>query len=114
MPRPSIIVIDGKPHRWSDIQRLRKEQLAASFQAPQLALFDGLPDDRRPAHERSASDRYRQPGLFTLAGGIAIRRPLPIVPQTTVCAPAGPGSVTMPPQPREKAQNSCQNQRAIS
>jgi hypothetical protein len=66
MPRPSIIVIDGKPHRWSDIQRLRKEQLTASVQARQLTLFDGLPDDRRPAHERSASERYRQPGLFTL------------------------------------------------
>ena len=66
MPRPAIIVIDGKPYRWSHLQRLRREQLAASFQARQLALFDGLPEDSRPAHERSASDRYRQPGLFTL------------------------------------------------
>jgi hypothetical protein len=66
MPRPSTILIDGKPYRWSDLQQLRRDQRAAEAQARQLALFDNLPDDRRPAHERSASKRYRQPGLFTL------------------------------------------------
>ena len=65
MSRPAILVIDGKPYRWRHLQRLRREQLAASFQARQLALFDSLPEDSRPAHERSASERYRQSGLFT-------------------------------------------------
>ena len=66
MARPSLIVIDGKPYRWRDIQQLRREQRAATERAMQLALFDNLPDDSRPAHERTASDRYQQPSLFTL------------------------------------------------
>ena len=66
MPRPAILILDGKPYRWSDLQRLRREQRAASVQARQLALFDNLHEDCRPAHERNASERYRQPGLFTL------------------------------------------------
>jgi hypothetical protein len=52
MRRPATILIDGKPYRWKDLV--------------QLALFDNLPDDSRPAHKRTASDRYRQPSLFTL------------------------------------------------
>ena len=66
MARTSIILIDGKPYRWSDITRLRKEQLAANRRERQPALFPDLPDDRRPAYERTASDRHRQPSLFTL------------------------------------------------
>jgi hypothetical protein len=65
MPRPSIVILDGKPYRWRDLQPLRREQRAAGLQARQPALFDTLPEDRRPAHERTASDRYRQPTLFT-------------------------------------------------
>jgi hypothetical protein len=57
--------IDGKRYRWADLLRLRREQRAATPQAQQLALFDALPADRRPAGERTASDRYRQPSLFT-------------------------------------------------
>ena len=38
----------------------------------------------------------------------------PAVPQTTVSTPAWPGGVTEPQQPRKKAQNPCQKQRAIS
>ena len=66
MTRPSIIHIDGKPYRWSDLARLRKEQLAARRQDRQPALFADLPHDRRPAYERTAADRHRQPSLFTL------------------------------------------------
>jgi hypothetical protein len=65
MTRPSCIVIDGKPYRWRDIQQLRREQLAAIRQTAQLPLFTNLPEDSRPAHERTASDRYQQPSLFT-------------------------------------------------
>jgi hypothetical protein len=66
MARTSIILIDGQPYRWSDLARLRKEQLAASRQDRQPALFADLPQDRRPAYERTASERHRQPSLFTL------------------------------------------------
>jgi hypothetical protein len=58
------IVIDGKLYLWSEIVRLRREQLAASKrQMAQPALFE-LKDDTRPANERKAADRYLQPSLF--------------------------------------------------
>jgi len=65
--KTSTIVIEGKYYRWRDILQLRREQLAATTKAEQLALFADLPDDSRPAYERAASDRYRQPSLFTCA-----------------------------------------------
>lgn len=65
MSRLVTILIDGKPYRWRDLVQLRKEQLAARRKAGQLALFADLPDDSRPAYERTASERYRQPNLFT-------------------------------------------------
>ena len=61
----NTLLIDGKRYRWADLLQLRREQRAISPQAQQLALFDDLPTDRRPAHERAAADRYRQPSLFT-------------------------------------------------
>ena len=62
----SFMVIDGKCHRWKDIVALRRAQLAAleSARATQLALFETLHDDYRPASTRTSSDRYLQPGLF--------------------------------------------------
>jgi hypothetical protein len=69
MTRPTFIIIDGKRYRWRDLQQLRREQLAAACHATQLPLFTDLPKDSRPAHERTASDRYRQPSLFTLLTG---------------------------------------------
>jgi hypothetical protein len=59
------ILIDGKRYRWADLLRLRRDQRAASLQSKQLVLFEDLPADRRPVHERKAADRYRQPSLFT-------------------------------------------------
>ena len=46
-------------------------QLAAACTAPamQLALFDALHDDRRPSSERTAAERYHQPGLFETHAG---------------------------------------------
>ena len=64
MPRPITLVLDGKRYRWADLLRQRRAQRAAP-QAAQLPLFADLPADRRPAHERTASGRYRQPSLFT-------------------------------------------------
>src|SRR5689334_22700997 len=61
-----FIVIDGKLHLWKEIVALRRTQLAAleAAKATQLALFETLHDDRRPAAERTASGRYQQPSLF--------------------------------------------------
>jgi hypothetical protein len=57
-------VIDGKLYLWSEIVRLRREQLAAlKRQAAQRTLFE-LKHDARPATERKAADRYLQPSLF--------------------------------------------------
>lgn len=62
--KPRHIVIDGRAHLWSELVRLRREQLAACrAQAHQPALFE-LKEDTRPAPERKASDRYAQPSLF--------------------------------------------------
>ena len=49
------------------ILQMRQEQRAAAAKVSQLALIGDLPDDSRPAYERAASDRYRQPSLFTRA-----------------------------------------------
>ena len=46
--------------------QLRREQRDAARRVTQLELFDDLPEDSRPAHERTAAGRYRQPSLFTL------------------------------------------------
>jgi hypothetical protein len=59
------VVIDGRPYLWSDIVRLRREQLAAlKRQTNQPTLFE-LKHDARPATERKAANRYLQPSLFT-------------------------------------------------
>ena len=62
----SFIVIGGKAYRWKDIVTLRRAQLAAieTARATQLALFETLHEDCRPASTRTASGRYLQPGLF--------------------------------------------------
>ena len=64
MAKHSTIIIDGKRYRWRDILQMRQEQRASAAKASQLALFADLPDDSRPAHERTASRRYQQPSLF--------------------------------------------------
>ena len=64
MAKHSTIIIDGKRYRWRDILHMRQEQRASAAKASQLALFSDLPDDSRPAHERTASSRYQQPSLF--------------------------------------------------
>ena len=66
MSRLPFIAIDGKRYRWGDILELRRTQLAAAYIDPaaQLALFETLREDHRPADERTASGRYLQPTLF--------------------------------------------------
>lgn len=74
MPRPSTIVIDGKPYRWRDILQLRRDQLAAARKTEQLSFFADLPNDTRPALERTASDRYQQPSLLAFLADKAGQR----------------------------------------
>jgi hypothetical protein len=62
----TTILIDGKSYRWRDLLALRREQRAAASKAEQLPLFADLPTDCRPAYERSAAGRYRQPSLFAM------------------------------------------------
>jgi hypothetical protein len=72
MPCPANIVIGGTVYRWRDIQRLRREQLAAwkaECQAAQPELLPGMPERRPPAHARTPAGRYyaaRQSTPFTL------------------------------------------------
>jgi hypothetical protein len=64
---PALIEIDGRRYVWRDLVQKRREQLRAAAKAVQPALFE-LRDDSRPAAERTAAGRYREPSLFTLLG----------------------------------------------
>ena len=68
MSRPDTILIDGRAYRWRDIVELRRQQLAAwkAARPDQPALFV-LKEDSRPAVERSAAGRYREPSLLDRA-----------------------------------------------
>jgi hypothetical protein len=59
-----FIEIDGKRHLWRDILQLRREQKAAHARPQQPTLFE-LKDDCRPATQRTAEGRYREPMLFS-------------------------------------------------
>ena len=63
MSRPRFIVIAGKPHLWSDILQLRRNQLAAIRAAGQPALFEMI-DDHRPSSQTTVAGRYSEPLLF--------------------------------------------------
>ena len=62
MPRPRFVEIDGRRYLWRDLVQLYRAQ--AKPAAQQLALF-ALREDHRPAGERNAAERYREPSLFT-------------------------------------------------
>jgi hypothetical protein len=63
MPLPRFIEIDGRHYLWRDLVALRRAQ--AKPDEPQPVLFP-LREDHRPAGERSADERYREPSLFTV------------------------------------------------
>ena len=65
MSHPTFIEIDGKRFVWRELLAQRRAQLEATAKAVQPALFE-LKEDHRPAAERSAAGRYREPSLFTL------------------------------------------------
>lgn len=66
MKAPDTIIIEGRAFSWRAILDLRRMQLEAwrAAQPQQPALFE-LRKDRRPAAERSAAGRYREPTLFS-------------------------------------------------
>ena len=62
---PKFIDIDGRRFAWRDLLQRRREQLVAAAKVEQPVLFE-LKEDRRPASQRSAAGRYREPSLFSL------------------------------------------------
>jgi hypothetical protein len=63
MALPRFIEIDGRRYLWRDLVALRRAQTTPVAQQP--ALF-ALREDHRPAGERHAAERYREPSLFTM------------------------------------------------
>jgi len=62
------IEINGQRVLWRDLLKMRRDQRKV-VRTAQPALFE-LHDDARPAPERTADGRYREPSLFThLDGG---------------------------------------------
>lgn len=64
MTRSRYITIDGRRYLWRDVLQWRREQKAAQIRSEQPPLFD-LKHDPRPASQRTASARYREPSLFS-------------------------------------------------
>ena len=68
MSFPKSIEVNGQRVLWRDLLKMRREQRKAARTA-QPVLFE-LREDRRPAKECTADDRYREPSLFAnLDGG---------------------------------------------
>jgi hypothetical protein len=68
MSFPKSIEVNGQRVLWRDLLKMRREQREAA-RAVQPVLFE-LRDDSRPAMERRADDRHREPSLFSdLDGG---------------------------------------------
>jgi len=63
MALPRFIEIDGRRYLWRDLVALRRAQAMPAAQQP--ALF-ALREDHRAAGERDATERYREPSLFTV------------------------------------------------
>jgi hypothetical protein len=65
--KPDTLIIDGRAYSWQALCELRRQQLEAwkAAQPKQLALFE-LKNDTRPATERTAVARYREPTLFIM------------------------------------------------
>jgi hypothetical protein len=66
MAAPKFIEIDGKRFVWHDLLQRRRVQRMAAARIEQPAVFVELKEDRRPAPERTAAGRYREPSLFSL------------------------------------------------
>jgi hypothetical protein len=67
MVSPKFIEIEGKRFLCRELLRRRREQRMAAARTEQPALFE-LKKDCRPIPERTAAERYREPGLFSPSG----------------------------------------------
>lgn len=67
MPKPDLLIVDGRSFSWQHLCELRRRQLETwrKAQARQLALFE-LRTDCRPDSERTASGRYQAPTMLDL------------------------------------------------
>ncbi len=65
MAKPDMLMVDGHAYSWQRLAELRRQQLEAwrAAEVLQPALFE-LREDHRPAAERTAGGRYREPSLF--------------------------------------------------
>jgi hypothetical protein len=65
MPKPDVLVVDGRGLSWQRLCELRRQQIEAwrAAQAQQLTLFE-MHEDQRPAAERTTRRRYEEPTLF--------------------------------------------------
>jgi hypothetical protein len=63
MALPRFIEIGGRGYLWRDLVTLRRAQAAPGPLQPTLFA---LREDHRPAGERDAAERYREPNLFTV------------------------------------------------
>ena len=68
MAAPAYAEIGGRLVAWRELLQRRREQRQAAARAALPTLFE-LKEDCRPAFERTAADRYREPSLFTLLDG---------------------------------------------
>jgi hypothetical protein len=56
-------LLDGKKYLWSELVKMRRDQVKAARQAALLALFE-LQDDVRPKSQCTAVGRLEEPTLF--------------------------------------------------
>jgi hypothetical protein len=65
MAKPDTVIVDGHAFSWQRLCELRRQQMEEwkAAQPSQPALF-ALKEDRRPAAERTAAGRFREPTLF--------------------------------------------------
>jgi hypothetical protein len=67
MALPRYIEIDGRRYLWRDLVALRRAQaIPTETPAEQQPTLFTLREDHRPAGERNAAERYREPSLFTV------------------------------------------------
>jgi hypothetical protein len=68
MAKPDTLIVDGHAFSWQRLCELRRQQLEVwkAAQPQQPSLFE-LIEDFRPAADRTAARRYREPTLFALA-----------------------------------------------
>ena len=76
MPKPDVLIVDGRGFSWQQLCELRRQQLEArrAAQGQQPTLFE-LRDDVRPIAERTASGRYEEPTMLTLMRDVGGERP---------------------------------------